>query len=209
MPTLLAFGDSNTHGTAPFRDERISLRFDAQTRWPTLAVRTLGPNWTLVEEGLPGRTTALPDPVMGTHMDGREGLKIALASHGPIDWLTIMLGTNDVKARFGATPATIVAGFAALVDIATQADMQDRHGGFEILLICPPVALEAGLLGDEFIGCEAKSRALAPLLASYATARGLNFLNAGDHITASPSDGIHFEPDSHATLAGAVAAAIS
>ncbi|WP_377509457.1 GDSL-type esterase/lipase family protein [Octadecabacter sp. R77987] len=145
MPTLLTFGDSNTHGQVPFRDTRDYQRFDALTRWPALAARALGEDWTLIEEGLPGRTTAMPDPVMGAHMDGREGLKMALASHGPIDWLTIMLGTNDSKARFGASAETIAAGFAALVDIATQEDIRQRHGGFDILLICPPTCVEAGL----------------------------------------------------------------
>ncbi|PHQ85206.1 MAG: lipolytic enzyme, G-D-S-L [Thalassobium sp.] len=209
MPTLLTFGDSNTHGNAPFRDTRDYQRFDPQTRWPTLAARALGDDWTLIEEDLPGRTTAMPDPVMGAHMDGREGLKMALASHGSIDWLTIMLGTNDSKARFGASAEAITAGLASLVDIAMQEDIQQRHGGFDILLICPPVCVEAGLLADEFIGCEAKSRALAPLLEIYAKTRGMRFLDAGAHIAVSPSDGVHFEAESHAVLAKAVAAAIT
>jgi lysophospholipase L1-like esterase len=46
---------------------------------------------------------------MGAHMDGREGLRIALQSHGPLDAMTLMLGTNDVKTRFGATPEMVTA----------------------------------------------------------------------------------------------------
>jgi lysophospholipase L1-like esterase len=117
MPVLLCFGDSNTHGTPPMRQQGEYRRFDAATRWPVLAAKALG--WDLVEEGLPGRTVQFADPVMGAHMDGREGLKMALQSHGPIDFLTIMLGTNDAKARYGASPELITGGIAATAAFAS------------------------------------------------------------------------------------------
>jgi lysophospholipase L1-like esterase len=37
MPTLLCFGDSNTHGTPPIVTRGVYARFDAQTRWPRVA----------------------------------------------------------------------------------------------------------------------------------------------------------------------------
>lgn len=203
MTTLLTFGDSNTHGTPPILTLGDYHRFDAATRWPTLAARTLG--WDLVEEGLPGRTAQFPDPVMGAHMNGQDGLKIALQSHGPIDVLTIMLGTNDVKARFGASPERITGGIAALLDIAQSPEMQTRHGGFRILLICPPPVLEQGPIADQFYGGRARSLALPPLYAALAQARGCAYLDAGQVIDVSPQDGVHYEPQDHARLAVAVA----
>jgi lysophospholipase L1-like esterase len=116
MSVVLCFGDSNTHGTPPMQTAAEYARFGADIRWPSRMARALG--WELVDEGLPGRTAHFDDPVMGAHMDGCEGLKIALASHGPIDWLVIMLGTNDVKARFGASAEQVTGGIAALLDIA-------------------------------------------------------------------------------------------
>jgi hypothetical protein len=82
---VLCFGDSNTHGSPPIvtRGEAYG-RFGADARWPRVAVSMLS-GWEVVEEGLPGRTAQFPDPMMGAHMDGREGLKIALHSHGSID----------------------------------------------------------------------------------------------------------------------------
>lgn len=206
MTLILCFGDSNTHGTPPMRAAGDYARFDAQTRWPARLARLLQAE--LVEEGLPGRTAHFPDPVMGAHMDGCEGLKIALASHGPIDWLVIMLGTNDVKARFGATAAQVTGGIAALLDLAQSAEMQARHGGFRILLICPPPVLEQGPLADQFFGARQRSLELPPLYKALAQARGLAFLDAGQVISVSPQDGVHLDPAAHSALADAVAAAL-
>lgn len=207
MPVLLCFGDSNTHGTPPMRMPGEYRRFDAATRWPVLAAKALG--WDLVEEGLPGRTAQFADPVMGAHMNGQDGLKIALQSHGPVDFLTIMLGTNDAKARYGASAELITGGIASLLDIAQSAELQDRHGGFRILLICPPPVLEQGPIKDQFYGARARSLALPPLLADLARARRCGFLDAGSLMQVSPQDGVHFEPEAHATLAQGVAQALA
>ena len=42
MPTLLTFGDSNTHGTRPIVAEGDYGRLDAKTRWPCVAKEALG-----------------------------------------------------------------------------------------------------------------------------------------------------------------------
>lgn len=209
MPHLLAFGDSNTHGTPPIEVRGEYRRFGADTRWPTRAAAALGPGWALAEEGLPGRTAQFPDPVMGDCMDGRTGLKIALQSHGPLDVMTLMLGTNDVKTRFGATPEMVTGGIAALLDIALGLEMQARHGGVKVLLICPPPVQEVGPLAGEFFGAAARSQALPPLYAALAAARGIGFLDAGKVIATSPLDGIHYGPEAHSALAGAVADALA
>ena len=85
MTVILCFGDSNTHGTPPMQAQGEYNRFGSDVRWPTRMARALG--CELVEEGLPGRTAQWADAVMGPQMNGIDGLKIALQSHGPIDWL--------------------------------------------------------------------------------------------------------------------------
>ena len=202
MPTLLTFGDSNTHGTPPMPAVGADVPRISE-RWPVVAARLLG--WDLVEEGLPGRTTCRPDPVMGTEMDGTLGLKIALRSHGPVDWLTIMLGTNDLKARFAPSVEGIVAGLAGLVDVALSPEMQQRHGGFRILLIAPPPVIDTGPFAGEFLGAEAISKGLAPAVKRLAVGRGLAFLDAGAIIEVSATDGIHFDVKAHERLGQAVA----
>jgi lysophospholipase L1-like esterase len=206
MPVLLTFGDSNTHGTPPIVDLDVYDRYDATVRWPVRAAAKLG--WELVEEGLPGRTAQWSDPVMGALMNGQVGLQIALNSHGPIDVLTIMLGTNDVKARFGASPELVTGGIASLLDIAQDQLVQRRHGGFRVLLICPPPVLEQGPIAGQFYGGRARSLALPQLYRDLARARGCGFLDAGEVIGVSPVDGVHFDPAAHGLLAEAVSAAV-
>ena len=208
MPVLLCFGDSNTHGTPPIADRAAPYaRHDAATRW-TRVLAGLLPAWEVVEEGLPGRTAQFADPVMGAHMDGRDALKVALQSHGPLDAMTLMLGTNDVKARFGATPEKVAAGIAGLLDIALSPEMQERHGGFRVLLLCPPPVLEVGPFAGEFLGSRQVSLALPPLYRRLAEARGCGFLDAGGVIEVSPVDGLHYDATAHRRLAGAVAEAV-
>lgn len=209
MPTLLTFGDSNTHGTPPIVERSEYRRFGRGVRWPTVTHAALGADWELVEEGLPGRTAQYDDPVMGDIMNGRPALRMALQSHGPIDVMTLMLGTNDVKTRFATEPAQVVAGIAGLLDVAQSLEYQTRHGGFRILLICPPPVVETGPIATEFWGGAERSRALAPLYADLARSRGVGFLDAGKVIEVSPIDGVHFDEAAHAKLGAAVAQAVT
>lgn len=199
MAVVMCFGDSNTHGTPPITELGRYARFGRGQRWPSLLT-----GHEVIEEGLPGRTAMYDDPVMGAHMNGQTGLKIALESHGPIDVLVLMLGTNDVKARFTSTPEQVVGGIASLLDIAQHRLMQERHGGFQTLLICPPPVVEVGPIRHEFWGGAARSAALPPLYQALAKARGIGFLDAAAVIAVSPIDGVHFGIEEHAKLATAV-----
>lgn len=207
MALVMCFGDSNTYGTPPIVDLNVHTRFDAQTRWPRLMAQAAQVD--LIEEGLPGRTTMFDDPIMGAHMNGQSGLKMALESHGPLDLLVIMLGTNDVKARFTATGEAVQGGMSSLLDIAQHRIMQARHGGFQTLIIAPPPVLEQGPIRYEFFGGAARSAQLAALYADLARARDVHFMDAGAHISVSAVDGVHFDAPAHAVLAAAVAAKVT
>jgi lysophospholipase L1-like esterase len=208
MPLLLTFGDSNTWGALPIRVEGERRQLGPEARWPGVCLAALGAGWALVEEGLPGRTLAHPDAEMGPHMDGRVGLMIALQSHGPIDVLVLMLGTNDLKVQFDVTPERIAADLGVLLDICLSDEMQDRHGGFELLVIAPPPILEQGVIAEKFLGGRAKSLRLAGLYRAEAEARELSWLDAGTVIESSATDGIHYEPEMHQRLGRAVAQAV-
>jgi lysophospholipase L1-like esterase len=61
----------------------------------------------LGDRGGPGREDyGQGRPIEGAHKNGRTYLRACLESHRPIDLMTIMLGTNDLKARFAASPPT-------------------------------------------------------------------------------------------------------
>ena len=103
MKTVLAYGDSNTWGAATVA--RPDDRYAYEERWPGVMAATLGGGWRVIEEGLPGRTTVHDDPVEGAYMNGKTYLMPCLRSHRPLDVVAIMLGSNDLKARF-AVPAS-------------------------------------------------------------------------------------------------------
>lgn len=204
--TILTFGDSNTYGTPPMSSHAYHPRM--ARRWPVVMAENV--DCTLIEEGLGGRTAcALPSHSVEPYLDGLLGLHIALRSHGPIDWLVIMLGTNDLQTRFGKTPQDVVAGIAAMMAVAHSDEMKERHGSLQTLLVCPPVILEEGTFEPEFMGAAAKSAALPALYEALAARWGCAYLDANKHIESDSLDGVHYGEAAHDALGRAVAAAIS
>jgi lysophospholipase L1-like esterase len=207
--TVLVYGDSNSHGTAPMPTLLDMKRFGPGERWPGVMAAALGPGWRLIEEALPGRTTVHPDPVSGVHKNGLAVLPAVLESHAPLDLVILMLGTNDLKARFALPPVEIAVGVEQLVRHVRQGFTGPGGGAPALLLICPPPVEEAGCLAEIFAGAPAKSRRLAPVYAEVAARWGAAFLDAGTVIGPSPVDGVHFEAEDHARLGAAVAGAVA
>lgn len=88
--TVLCYGDSITWGFNPTDGSRFSF----EQRWPGVLQAALGTGYRIVEEGLTGRTVAT-DSWGLPHRDGRAMLGPMLGSHAPLDWVIILLGTND------------------------------------------------------------------------------------------------------------------
>ncbi len=205
---LLCFGDSNTHGTMPMERLTDMGRFGWPERWPGVAAAALGPDWRVIEEGHPGRTTVHPDPVAGVHKSGVAVLPALLESHRPLDLVVLMLGTNDLKARFQVPPVEIAVSVEKLVLTVLQSFCGPGGGAPAVLVVCPPPVLEAGCLGEIFAGGAAKSARLPGFYAEIAARHGAGFLDAGRVIASSPVDGVHFDAAAQAGLGRAVAAAV-
>ena len=189
--TIVCFGDSNTYGDSP---ERLG-RYPYHERWPGILEQRLGGTCRVVEEGLNGRTTVWEDPVEGDKC-GLRHLPMCLASHAPLDLLILMLGTNDFKQRFHATPADVALGLERLVQTAQAVD--NRPGGpFEILLVCPTPVRSQTFLGEVFGDRSADSARLAPLVQAAAERCGVRFLDMGRYVEASPLDGLHLDRENH------------
>jgi lysophospholipase L1-like esterase len=207
--TVLCFGDSNTHGSPPATAlDAPSARYGRDTRWPTLMAAHLGPDWHVIEEGHPGRTTVHDDPIEGAHRNGLTVLPSMLESHRPIDVVILMLGTNDLKGRFSVNATDIALSLERLIAVIRSFACGPNGANPGILLVSPPPIIETGCLAEMFEGGAAKSHALAPAVAKAAARAGVAFLDAGAHIAVSPVDGIHYEPGAHATLALALAATL-
>jgi lysophospholipase L1-like esterase len=202
---VLAYGDSNTHGTMPMATLEDTGRFGRAERWPGVCANALGPGFRLIEEGLPGRTTVHPDPIEGVYKNGLAVLPAILESHRPIDLVVLMLGTNDLKQRFGLPAGDIGRSMALLVQTVLQSTAGPANGRPRILVVAPMPVEEVGCLAEMFTGGAARSRGVAEAYAGVAARHGTDFLNAGTVIAVSPLDGIHFDASAHAALGAAIA----
>lgn len=202
---VLAFGDSNTHGTVPMEMLEDQRRFGPSERWPGVCAAALGSGWRVVEEGLPGRTTVHPDPIEGVYKNGLAVLPALLESHRPIDLVVVMLGTNDLKHRFSLTPLDIGNSAALILHTLRHSYAGPMQGQPRLLLVAPMPVEEVGCLAEMFSGGAEKSRRIAGEYARVAALHGADFLDAGEVISVSPVDGIHFEADAHAALGKAIA----
>lgn len=129
MKQILCFGDSNTYGLIP---GTANQRYGWGTRWTSILddkVRTKG--YRVIEEGLCGRTTVFDDPFR-TERRGTEMLPAILESHRPVDTIVLMLGTNDCKSVYSATPEVIGQGIEQLLD-----QINTVNPDAKILLVSP------------------------------------------------------------------------
>lgn len=205
--TILLFGDSNTHGTMPMPDLGFGGRFDRDDRWAGRLAKLL-PDWEVIAEGHPGRTTVHDDPVEGAHRNGLTVLPALLESHKPLDVVLMMLGTNDLKERFSVNACDIALSLERLVRLILASGTGPANGAPGVLLVAPPPIIEVGCLAGMFAGGAAKSRALPAEIKAAAARVGVPFLGAGQVVKVSPVDGIHYDAEANPLLAEAFATAI-
>ena len=201
---ILCFGDSLTWGFDPEKRNRIS----EDKRWTGVLQNLLGDGCQVIEEGQNGRTIATEDPAEG-EKNGIRYILPCLESQSPLDLMIVMLGTNDLKQKFGYS-AMDIAGemqlFLEKVQAYTHFRMNDQ---MKILLIAPPIIGENGQgswLDDCFDFARA-SKVSAELFAWYqqlADRYHCYFLDAGKVVQTSPADGVHLAPENQTLLGTAI-----
>jgi lysophospholipase L1-like esterase len=201
MKTILCYGDSNTWGYVP----GTGLRYPRHQRWPGVLQQTLGPDFYVVEEGLNSRTTLMDDPTRGPGRNGLTYLLPCLASHAPLDLVILLLGTNDLKHRFGLSAFDIAANVATLVGAIVQSGSAPGGAPPPVLLVSPPHVGPLTALAEVLAGAEEKSRRLAGHYRTVAEQARCHFLDAAPVVTPSRTDGVHWEAASHAALAARLA----
>lgn len=168
----------------------------------------LGPDWEVIAEGHPGRTAVFDDPIEGSHKNGQAALPALLESHRPLDLVIVLLGTNDLKARFNQSAHDIALGLRRLVLDILRCDSGSGGAAPRVLLAAPVCAQERGVLAETFAGAAPKSAALPELLAAVATREAVHFADMNAVAEVDPVDGIHLSAEAHAAMGAAMAEAV-
>ncbi|MFN2270036.1 MAG: SGNH/GDSL hydrolase family protein [Anaerolineae bacterium] len=203
MKTILCYGDSNTWGYSPSTQDR----YGRDERWGGVLRNALGEGYLVIEEGLGGRTTVWDDPVEGIHKNGRTYLLPCLESHQPIDLVVILLGTNDLKRRFGVGAFDIAQGAGVLVRIVQKSETGPNGEAPKVLLLAPPPTeeLDETDFVEMFTGAEEKSKNFSREFRRVAQELGCEFLDTAEAIVSSKLDAIHLDAEEHRKLGQAVA----
>lgn len=200
---ILCFGDSNTWGYMV-----SGGRFPEEVRWPMRLGALLGDGFTVIEEGFNGRTTVFDDPIEGGHKSGLIYLPPCVMSHSPLDLIIIMLGTNDLKKRFGMTGFTIGGGITQLIKAARTYAMNAEGVPPKIMIVCPPPIGEnvmetrhAPIFGEDSVEV---SRTLPYELSRVAKLMRCEYMEAGPYCGISKADAVHMTREDHLALAEAI-----
>jgi len=198
---IVCFGDSNTHGYCadPMDCADRGDRFNEDERWTCLLQKALGDEYLVLEEGLSGRTTVFNDPLHEC-MSGLDVIYSTLMTHEPVDLLIIMLGTNDTKDRFCASPECIAIGLERLAMKAETVPCW-KNGKPNILVIAPPHIGEKLNDGAMGVHCHERSTKLAPLYAEKCRLHGWSFMDAEGVAEFNDVDFMHYSAKGHRQLA--------
>lgn len=200
---ILCFGDSNTWGAVPGEGSRHA----DDIRWTGVLQSELGSDYKVIEEGYNGRVSVHDDPVEG-RLSGLAYFGPCLDSQSPLDLVILMLGTNDLKARFGVNPRTIAFGLERYLDVLKITPM---FGNKPEVLIASPILIDESykdnalfydMFGD---GAVERSEGFAEAFKEFAESAGVHFINAAEYGKASVRDGVHMEAEYHEKLGKAFA----
>lgn len=200
---ILCFGDSNTWGANP----QDWSRYPESTRWTGVLQDELGEAYQIIEEGYNGRTTVFDDVVEG-RLSGITYFAPCCSSQSPLDLVVLMLGTNDLKVRFGVDANAIACGLQQYADVLTITPWEGEMP--KVLLVSPLLIDEAyrthPLLGEMFgENAVERSKRFAQAYKTFAAEHGWEYLDAAQYAKASSCDGIHMEAEEHKTLGMAFA----
>ena len=207
MKTILCYGDSNTWGAMPMQANGLMPRHNYDNRWTTVLQRALGDDVQVVVDAVSGRTIASDSPTAGHVRNGLHHAPVTISANYPVDMIIVMLGTNDVQDMYGLTPEKIISHMLSLVECMRHAHGKNNPSNepigdpVDIVLVCPPPVNDM-IFGSLKTPCEPteKSKALSPLYKELSTFKSLGFVDAGDIISVSVKDGIHWDSEAQKTF---------
>jgi lysophospholipase L1-like esterase len=189
-PTILCYGDSNTWGFDP----RDGSRLPEDIRWPGVLRRCLGRRFSIVEDGLNGRTLC-SFGMEGDPLNGSAHLIGAVKAYDHLDLTIIYLGINDLFADPHIAVPALGAELEEMLD-----RLHDLRPSMSVLVLPPlPVNVSREHLAFFHEQVE-KSFGLSGAFREVADRKGCHFLDPSRAISASRLDGVHIEAEQHIKL---------
>jgi lysophospholipase L1-like esterase len=187
---ILCYGDSNTWGFSPVNGSR----FPEDIRWPGVLRRCLGQGFTVVEDGLNGRTLGAFG-MEGSPLNGSEHLITLLRATESLDLLILYLGINDLFVDPHIASEALVEELEDVVD-----DVRKVWKRLS-LLVMAPLPVNVGREYDRYYHEQIeKSFELGEAFEHVAARMGCHFLDPSRVISASRRDGVHIEAEEHIKL---------
>ncbi len=200
---ILCFGDSNTRGFVPGSGGKE--RYPADVRWTGILQEDLGKNFEVIEEGLDARLINKEDPRPG--FVGKNGLAYlipCLDTHKPLDYITLMLGTPDLKECMNLSAEEIATSLSATID-AIHTSAKAWPAMPKVIVISPAIIDDTTPFASAmFKGGTDKNKKLSTLYKKVAEEKSAIFIDGASFLKVDPKEGIHLTPESHALLAQAL-----
>ena len=198
---ILCYGDSNTWGYISGSDHQ---RYGNNERWTKILADLLGNRFEVIEEGLNSRTLTSNDTRPGKEgKNGYEYLMPCLDTHDPIDLVILMLGTNELKAKYQKSANNVgemLEEYFVKTILNRKSQLKDSCP--KLLIVVPPIVNENQeycKTNNMFLGALQKSKELNDIYKNIAKKYNCYFLSNQGLETGI--DGVHLTKESHMKLA--------
>lgn len=212
---ILAYGDSNTWGWIPTEAGFPTVRLDDDQRWAGVLEQNLNAESTVIVSGMVGRTANIDllqavGNIAPQLFNGSSQLPAVLASQTPLDWLVIMLGTNDLQQGLQVSSQKISQSVFALAEQARNMNqpLYSQYKAPKVLVIAPAALSDTSNtpLSGLFKVAEQPSKQLSSAFKKEASKHPeVFFLDASKIISSDGVDGVHLTINAHKALGKAVA----
>ena len=202
MINIICFGDSNTFGFNP----KDGSRYDSDTRWASLLGKILGKDFNVTEEGCNDRTGFFLNQ-KGPFQSGGNYLPKCLEKHKNFDIFILALGTNDLQKFYTLDETIAKNGLKTLINVIRNSNPKTR------IIIIPPIILSEDILKGYFV-CQFNENSIIAshwiqeIYKTVSQEESCELLDLNKFVFPSVVDGLHFDANSHKTIAEKIASKI-
>jgi lysophospholipase L1-like esterase len=205
---VLLYGDSLVYGKTSGRNERL----DVKTRFSGVLQDLLGPDFEVIEEGLRGRTLK-GENAFFKNRDGFAQFPAIIGSHLPVEWVVIILGTNDCNAGADKSPEEIAESLRLYPPIIHEWCEFLKVSQPKLMIIAPPninpAFYDDGSAKIFGMSAQEKAKALPGLYGRIAEELEAEFLSLAEVCQPANGDGIHLDASGNRAVAEAIAEKIN